>query len=190
MGGISMIKTPKCLFYYLQQTKRGDRNNNLFKAVKHVKYVNEFKVSSKDLFQTAKKLNSFLKVPLSEREVAALTKSVSRHKYGSSCKTFHGCCYPSNQCKSRPFNCCDIFHRQILDSRNHVKMAKPVDAYPWDFEDLDNLTSEQRTVLMEFRAEKGVNPMIDKVLKLRKVECGSKALEKWNKWRGVEVNGS
>lgn len=74
-----------------------------------------------------------------------------------------------------------------MDKKNRVKMLikEGVTAYPWDIEDTSKLTSEQAEGVMELREFKGINPMIDTVLKLKNVEIGDKALESWNKHRGV-----
>ncbi|MEN6554700.1 MAG: primase C-terminal domain-containing protein [Methanobacterium sp.] len=185
-----MVKIPKCLSLYLQSTQEGDRNNNLFAAMKHIKQLNP-KILQSQLQQTAQQLNKNLKRPLSEREVIALSTSVMRHEYKSSCYPFKPYCTPSNNCETKPYHRKNQKYLKMLDVENKIRQLKPaIEAYPWDFEDLSKLTAEQADIIREFRIDKGINPMMDNLLKLKHVKVGDEALKDWQKYCGVKVDGS
>ncbi len=85
------IKIPPCLTPYLKTTRTGDRNNNLFNAMKKIHELNP-EYSRVTLYQTCEKLNKNLTEPLIKRELRAITRSVVKHKYKSSCYPFKQYC--------------------------------------------------------------------------------------------------
>ena len=154
--------------------------------MKQVRQLNPYS-SFDDLHQTVLLLNKHLPTPLSARECRTIAVSVLKHQYKSSCFPFRKFCDKSCNCNNKPYNTTKKGLWKHVDKKNRVKMLikEGVTAYPWDIEDTSKLTSEQAEGVMELREFKGINPMIDTVLKLKDVEIGDEALRSWNKHRGV-----
>lgn len=185
------MKIPLCMAPYLRATLQGDRNTNLFTAMKQIKYLNPHS-SFDDLHRTALLLNKHLMNPLNARECRTIATSVLKHNYKGTCIPFRKHCNRSGNCgRNKPYNTIRKDLWKQVNTRNELKILhnEGVKAYPWDIEDADKLTPEQAERVMELREFKGINPMINKVLKLRHVEIGDEALKSWNKHRGV-INGT
>jgi hypothetical protein len=59
-----------------------------------------------------------------------------------------------------------------------------IHAHPWDIEDLSKVSPEQRRQIHLFRIQKGINPRIDDVLKIKVVKIGDEALTEYQKHCG------
>lgn len=190
MGGIHMIRVPHCLKGYLGATRTGDRNTHLFTVAKRVRELNP-QISQGDLYKNITTLNQNLQDPLNKRELRTITHSVMGHQYKASCLPFRKFCNPSGNCqRNKPYNTTQKGLWKEVDLKNKLKRCKPVEVYPWDVEDTSKLTMEQRESVLELREFKEVNPLIDYVMKNKRVKIGDKSLNEWNRHRGMIENGS
>lgn len=180
------MKTPPCLKKYLENTKSGNRNTNLFTAMKRIKQLNP-RSNEASLHETCKTLNKHLKESLNKTELQAIAKSVNNNQYKASCYPFKkectGCQYGTGK---KPYNQYKPKYWKFIDRKNRVKLCLPKTIYPWDIIDTDPLTSEQKGMIQLFRIEKGINPKIDTVLKLHGVKIGDEALVEWDKYKGAK----
>lgn len=176
-----MIKKVPCIYKYIQDTKKGDRNTNFFKAINHLRQYNRT-LSFDELLPVSLEVNKCFNDPLSEREVKAVTLHVCKTTYFSSCYSFKNYCrhcrYGTNR---KPFK--DKIHRgwMILNKDNTIKTDKvglPKGTYYlWDFQDTSKLNKDDKLKVMRLREEKGINPLIDEVLKLKGFKVGDEALK-------------
>ena len=175
---------PECLKIYLKNTKPGDRNNNLFTCMKHIKRLNP-NYSLETIYQTALILNDELKEPLNKRETRAISKSIDKNDYKSSCYPFKHYCSPGIRC---PLNKRSSKH---LTSGGYVKMLYPaIKIRPWDIEDLTGIKNDIAERIRESREERGINPYIDVILKSKGVKIGDEALEDWYKNSSPKISES
>lgn len=181
-----MNNIPPCLKHYLKDTTSGNRNNNLFTAMKKIKQLNP-RSTRANLYKTCQELNKNFKDALNKRELRAITKSIHNNDYKASCLPFKQHCEPCKFCKSnRPYNTLNKNYFKHLTRKNQIKMLLPaIEAYPWDIEDLSKLPSKQIRTIMEFRSDKGINPYIDRVLKFKGLKIGDEALEEYQKHIGM-----
>jgi hypothetical protein len=180
-----MSKIPPCLQKYLMATSSGNRNNNLFTAMKKIKQLNP-RSSKATIYQICKELNQNLSPALNEREIRAITKSIYTNDYKASCIPFSSYCEPYVYCKNnKPYNSLNKNYLKHLTRNNEVRMLLPaIHAYPWDIEDLSKYSPEQRRQIQLFRIQKGINPRIDEVLKLKGIAVGDDSLLEYQKHCG------
>ena len=178
-----MIKKVPCIYEYIKDTKKGDRNNNFFKAINHLRQFNR-DAYVEDIIKVALQVNDKFNEPLSEHEVQAVCHHACKTVYYSSCYNFRRYCkhckYGDNR---KPFK--DKIHRgwMILNKDNTIKTDKvglPKGTYYlWDFQDTSKLNKDDKLKVMRLREEKGINPLIDEVLKLKGFKVGDEALKQF-----------
>lgn len=182
------MKTPPCLKFYLINTKSGNRNTNLFTAMKKIKQLNP-RSNETSLYKTCKILNKHLKESLKPNELRAIAKSVNSNQYKASCYPFkkecQGCQFGTGK---KPYNQYKPHYWKHIDHKNRLKLLRPKTIFPWDIMDTSQLTSEQKDTIQMFRIEKGINPKIDEVLKMLGVKIGEESLQEWNEYREGKKN--
>ena len=181
-----MIKSIPCIYNYISQTKKGDRNSNFFKAINHLRQFNR-ESSLEEIVIEALKVNNMFQDKLSEQEVKTVCQHVCKTTYYSSCHNFtehcRHCQYGHNR---KPYK--DILYNgwKILNKDNTIKthtVGLPKGKYYlWDFTDTSKLTDEDKLKVMRLRESKGINPSIDEVLKLKGFKVGDAALKHFLKY--------
>ena len=179
--GENMIKKIPCIYDYIKNTKKGDRNNNFFKAINHLRQFNR-EVSFDELLPVSLEVNKSFNDPLSEREVNAVTLHVCKTTYYSSCNSFqHYCKHCRYGHNRKPFKETITRGWMILNKDNTIKtgmVGLPKGKYYlWDFLDTSKLTEEDKLKVMRLREAKGINPLIDEVIKLKGFKVGDEALK-------------
>ena len=176
-----MIKKIPCIYQYIQGTRKGDRNTNFFKAINHLRQFNR-QAYLDDIVKEALEVNKKFQDPLSQKEVEAVCHHVCKTVYYSSCYNFRRYCkhckYGDNR---KPFKSTIPKGWKILNKDNTIK-TKSVGLpkgkyYLWDFLDTSKLTEEDKLKVMRLREAKGINPLIDEVLKLKGFKVGDEALK-------------
>ena len=178
---------PMCCTSFIEKTGEGNRNHNLFKILNHLKRFNDA-ASKKDFYETSLKLNEQLDKPLSSHEIKNIIKNIYTHSYKSSCKSFEPYCQKCKLgTKKKPYNQYKNGYWKTIDRTNliHKDLVGGLDFYPWDIEDTIKLTPEQKTAVYELRESKGINPIIDTVLKYRGIKIGGAALKEWKEYLEV-----
>ena len=181
-----MINKIPCIYKYIKDTKKGDRNTNFFKAINHLRQFNR-KADYEEMVLVAMEINKQFDDPLSEREVKAVTHHVCKTLYYSSCYSFKHYCkhcrYGNNR---KPFKETIPRGWTLLNNDNTIK-TKVVglpkgEYYLWDFLDTSKMAEDDKLKVMRLREAKGINPMIDEVLKLKGFKVGDEALEQFMKY--------
>lgn len=176
------LRVMPCLKTFVSSTTEGNRNNNLFKAINHVRFNNKTEDFTQ-LYAVGLGLNKCLRVPLSASEVRVITQHVLNQPYHSTCNHF------KDHCKK-----CGVTYKKkawrnqgeywkVIDHKNRVilKDVIPhnVKMYLWDILDLDNLSDEQKEEVMISREKRGIDPYIDSIIKGYGVPVGEKAREEY-----------
>lgn len=174
------MKIPPCLPKYLHHTTSGNRNNNLFTAMKKIKQLNSVS-NQHSLYDICLELNKNFKDTLNERELRAITRSIYRNEYKASCIPFNDYCMPCVYCKNnKPYNTINKNYFRHLTRNNEVKMLLPaVHMHPWDIMDTSKLSPENALMVRQSREDMGVNPYIDRVLKMKGLKIDDDALVEW-----------
>ena len=174
-----------CIYTFITETKEGNRNQHLFKALNH--YKNKNKQLPKELIQKeAEKLNQLFRSPLTENEVHNVTLHVVKKNYRSNCKGFEAYCqrcrYGDNRVLYNQIN--PRYHWHIKPDNTLYGFRGLPDGtfYPWDFEDTQSLDLETKRVVMELREAKGINPLIDQEIIANGLKVGDEALEEYMKY--------
>lgn len=177
-----MKKIP-CIYEYIADTQKGDRNSNFFKAINHLRQFNN-KASFEEMLKVAMEVNKKFNEPLSENEVKAVTHHVCKTLYYSTCYSFQGYCkhcrYGHNR---KPFKETIPRGWMVLNKDNTLK-TKVLNLpkgkyYLWDFLDTSKLNDDDKLKVMRLREAKGINPSIDEVLKLKGFKVGDEALKQF-----------
>jgi hypothetical protein len=177
------MRIPKCLNLFLENTPEGERNNNLFRAINHLKQFNK-KEPLTNIKKVALQLNKKLQTPLNENEVENIVKSTSKN-YKSNCYKFSKFCKRCNVgTRKKPYNQFRKKYWKTIKRNNTVvkTLTNGACLYPWDIVDTSMLSIDDSRLVRELRDSKGINPIIDDVLKLRGIKIGDEALEEWNYW--------
>ena len=66
-----MINKLPCLYGYINETSTGNRNENLFRAINHLRYYNQ-NASIEDITNEALSINKAFESPLGEKEVTVI----------------------------------------------------------------------------------------------------------------------
>lgn len=182
------MKIPTCIPLYLQKTGKGNRNQNMFHAINHVRRFNP-ETNITELTNTAQELNKQLPESLTQHEVKTITKSVMRREYKSSCKKYRTYC-PHFPCElvqhKKPFNQLGSNWWKYIDKNNlvyNIPGIGNVEIYPWEIMDTSKLSDVEVDRIYELRRFKGINPLIDRILKLKGIPVGDEALNLWNEYR-------
>ena len=183
------MKTPKCLNSYLIKTQKGNRNHNFFRAMAHLRKYNK-NTGKTEFITKAEELNKNLFDPLPKHEIKNIIKNVFTHDYKSNCLNFKEHCEKCRLGHNKiKFNQYMKGYWKTIDQNNliHVDLVSGLQVYLWDILDTALLTPEQKQMVYDLRISKGLNPIIDNILKYRGVSIGDKALEEWNIYREKEV---
>ncbi|MBF4468828.1 MAG: primase C-terminal domain-containing protein [Methanobrevibacter arboriphilus] len=174
------MKQPACLPLFIKQTPKGERNHNLFQAINHLRRFNN-KISTEQLTKQAILLNNHLNKPLQEKEIKTITEHVTKTHYKSTCKKFNEYCKKCNLGSNKQnYNQKNNYWKTIRKDNTIIKkLTNGVKLYPWDIEDTNNLDETQKELILELREQKGINPIIDTVLKLRGIKIGDEALKEF-----------
>ena len=181
-----MIKKLPCLYGFISETSTGNRNENLFKAINHLRYYNQT-ANIDEITEEALSINKALQTPLNEQEVKVICQHVFAKDYYSNCWKFKHYC---KRCKYGKF------HKSFKDSKpkywKHLNANNKIvdvglipddEYYPWDILDTSKLTPEQRTQVQIFREQMGIPIDIDKIVKSYGIPIGDKAKREWEKFR-------
>nr|WP_302578298.1 primase C-terminal domain-containing protein [Methanobrevibacter arboriphilus] len=178
------MRQPPCLPLFIKQTNEGNRNHNLFQAINHLRRFNK-KTTNKQLNKEALILNNHLNKPLQEKEIKTITEHVTKTHYKSTCKKFNDYCQKCNiGSNKKPFKEYKKNYWKTIKNDNTIikKLTNGVKLYPWDIEDTNNLDETQKELILELREQKGINPIIDTVLKLRGIKIGDEALKEYKEY--------
>lgn len=185
------MKVPNCIPKFIIKTSKGNRNQNLFNAINHVRRFNPECDYSK-LYNVALKLNQLLQPSLNEKEVSTITSHVLKKRYKSSCKKYEKFCesYPCNFHGVKYFKDYQPGWWKYLDYDNSIinipgLVEKHV--YLWEIMDTSKLDSDQVERVHELRDEKGMSTIIDEVLKLKGLPIGDEAYMLWENFRSDNV---
>ena len=175
-----MTKSIPCIYKYIKDTKKGDRNTNFFKAINHLRQFNRTS-DVNDIIREALKVNEMFTDRLSEKEVKAVCYHVCKTTYYSSCYNFKDYCKHCNVGNNKkPFRDTLKSGWRILNKDNTIKtkiVRLPKGKYYlWDFLDTSKLCDDDKLEVMRLRESKGINPNIDEVIKLRGFPVGDEAL--------------
>lgn len=198
--GNNVHKLP-CLYTYISQTKTGDRNTNLFKAINHLRHYNKT-APIDNLVKEALQINKSFDEPLGEHEVRVICNHVIAKDYRTSCWKFKQYC---QHCKYGKF------HKNFKDSKPNywkhlnednklvnIKNIPDNEFHPWDITDTSKLhdierktengveviTAEsQKATIYNFREMMGIPMAIDTIVKSYGIPIGDKAKREWNKFR-------
>ena len=75
-----MIKKLPCLYGFINETDTGNRNENLFHALNHLRYYNK-EATMEEIVSEALQINKSFTNPLGEQEVTVVCKHVLNKKY-------------------------------------------------------------------------------------------------------------
>lgn len=181
-----MIKKLPCLYGYIGQTKTGDRNTNLFKALAHLRHYNTSALFE-DMATEAIEINKHFPQPLSEHEVTTVTQHVMNKNYQTSCWKFKQYC---KHCRYGKFR--KTFRNSKPDYWKHINENNkligiktiPDDTFhPWDILDTSKLTPEQRAEVQKSREERDIPIAIDQIVKRYGIPIGDKAKREWQRFK-------
>lgn len=184
-----MIKKLLCLYEYIAQTKTGNRNENLFKALNHLRKYNKT-ATEEDFIEEALSINNEFEKPLSEHEVVTVSKHAMNKNYHSTCWKFQKYC---RHCRHGEFR--KIFRNskpnywKHLNNNNRlvgIKLLEDDVYYPWDILDTSKLNEKDRATIQMFREQMGIPIAIDAIVKSYGIPIGDKAKREWNKFRESE----
>ena len=194
-----MVKKLPCLYGYIGETKEGDRNTNLFKAINHLTYYN--KTSKFDeIVQEALSINKALTSPLSEQEVTVICQHATKKNYRTSCWKFKRYCKHCRYGKFRKLfrNSKPNYWKHINENNRLVgiKLLPDDEFYPWDIEDLSRITDvvddkgnvvrkKQDIIasIQQSRESRGIPIGIDLIVKNYGIPIGDKALREWQRFK-------
>ena len=181
-----MIKKLPCLYGYISQTKTGDRNTNLFKALAHLRHYN-MNANIEDLTKEALSINNAFTSPLSEHEVKTVLQHTLKKNYRTNCWKFKKYC---KQCRYGKFR--KLFRNSKPNYWKHINEHNrlvgiktiPDDVfYPWDILDTSKLDDNQRKRVQISREQRGIPLGIDQIVKSYGIPIGDKAKRQWDKFR-------
>ena len=181
-----MVNKLPCLYGYISKTTKGNRNENLFKAINHLRHYNQ-NSSFEDIVEEAISINKALTSPLPKREVTVICQHVLNKKYKTSCWKFKRYCKHCRYGK---------FHKLFKDSKpkywkhinenNRIIGIKtiPDDEYhPWDILDTSKLKPEDAVKVQIFREQMGIPITIDRIVKSYGIPIGDEARDEWEQFK-------
>ena len=181
-----MVKKLPCLYSYISQTKTGDRNTNLFKALAHLRHYNKT-ANFEDLVTEAMEINKHFQSLLSEDEVTTVTKHVMNKNYRTSCWKFKTYCKHCRYGKFRKIfrNSKPGYWKHINEHNRliNIKLIEDDVYYPWDILDTSKLNRDAALKIHKFREEMGIPLAIDSIVKSYGIPVGDKAKREWEKFR-------
>lgn len=181
-----MVNKLPCLYRFISVTSTGNRNENLFKAINHLRRYNQT-ANIDEITQEALSINKALKSPLSEHEVAVVCKHVLAKNYRSSCWKFKPYCRHCKYGKFRKLfrNSKPNYWKHINENNRIVGIKTiPDDVfYPWDILDTSKLDDAQIKRVQESRELRGIPIAIDAIVKSYGIPIGDDAIDEWDEFR-------
>ena len=181
-----MIKKLPCLYEYIGQTKTGNRNENLFRALAHLRHYNQTAMTE-DLITEAIAINNYFRQPLSEHEVNTVLQHTLNKNYRTSCWKFKPYCKHCRYGKFRKIfrNTKPNYWKHINEHNRiiNIKLIEDDTYYPWDILDTSKLSEGDRKIIQEFREQMGIPIAIDSIVKSYGIPIGDKAKREWEKFR-------
>ncbi len=181
-----MVNKLPCLYGYISKTSEGNRNENLFRALAHLRHYNQ-RTNIEDLTNEALSINKAFKSPLNEHEVTTVLQHTLNKNYRTSCWKFKKYC---KHCKYGKFR--KIFRNskpnywKHLNENNRlvgIKVIADDEYYPWDIMDTSKMKPEDMMTIHRFREEMGIPIAIDAIVKSYGIPIGDKAKREWEKFR-------
>ncbi len=186
-----MIHKLPCLYGYISTTSKGNRNENLFKAINHLRHYNQ-EATIDTIIKEALSINKAFHNPLPEQEVTVICKHVLARKYHTSCWKFKKYCHHCRYGKFRKlWRHSKPGYWKHINEHNRLIGIKPLvddTYYPWDILDTSKLNDEDKGVIQRFREEMGIPLAIDTIVKSYGIPVGDKAKREWQRFR--ESDGS
>ena len=181
-----MLNKLPCLYGFISSTSEGNRNENVFKAINHLRKYNQT-ATIDDIIKEALSINKALQSPLPDNEVKVICQHVMAKPYKSSCWKFKHYCQHCRYGKfKKSFRNSNPKYRKYLNNNNRLVRIGiiPDDTYyPWDILDTSELTQEQRTRVQIMREQKGIPIDIDKIIKNYGISIGDKAKDEWERFK-------
>lgn len=181
-----MVNKLPCLYGYISQTEKGNRNENLFRAINHLRHYNQ-NATIKDIVNEALSINKAFKTPLPDNEVTVICQHVMAKEYRTNCWKFKSYC---KRCKYGKF------HKLFKDSKpkywKHINENNKIIGidliaddtyYPWDISDTSKMKPEDAVKVQMFREQMGIPIAIDQIVKSYGIPIGDKAKREWEKFR-------
>ena len=181
-----MINKLPCLYGYIHQTKEGNRNENLFRAINHLSYYNK-NAKIEDIINEALSINKAFTTPLPEMEVKVICQHAIKKNYHTSCWKFKKYC---QHCKYGKFkkiwrNSKPNYWKHINEENRliGIKLIPDNEVYPWDILDTSKLNDNECGIIRRFREEMGIPIAIDTIVKSYGIPIGDKAKREWERFR-------
>lgn len=169
-----------CLKPFISSTMEGNRNSNMFKAINHIRFHNP-RANKEDLFRVSLEVNECLRVPLSADEVRVIALHTLKQPYRTTCKHFINFCKKCRFGNKKPRWRDAKGYWKVINKKNRVDLKyvtpKGMELYLWDIIDTSELTEEDKMKVMLLRESKGIDPLIDEVIKGYGVPVGDAALQ-------------
>ena len=183
-----MVKKLPCLYAYIHETKEGNRNENLFRALTHLRHYNK-NTSIDDMVNEALIINNEFETPLPKTEVEIILQHTLKKNYRTSCWKFKKYC---KQCRYGKFhklfrNSKPNYWKHINNSNRltGIKLLEDDTYYPWDILDTSKLSEGDRLVVQHFREQMSIPINIDTIVKAYGIPVGDKAKREWMKFKGL-----
>ena len=184
-----MIKKLPCLYGYISQTRTGNRNENLFRALAHLRHYNTSALFE-DMETEAIQINKHFHQPLSEHEVRTVLQHTLNKNYRTSCWKFKKYCKHCRYGKFRKTfrNSKPDYWKHINENNRliNIKLIEDDTYYPWDILDTSKLAPEERVTIQQFREEMGIPIAIDSIVKSYGIPVGDKAKREWQRFKETE----
>lgn len=181
-----MVNKLPCLYGYISQTTKGNRNENLFKAINHLRHYNQ-NATFEDIVEEAISINKALTSPLPKREVTVICQHAFKKNYRTNCWKFKTYCKHCRYGKFRKLwrNSKKGYWKHINEHNRliGIKLLEDDTYYPWDILDTSKLTPEKASVIQRFREEMGIPITIDRIVKSYGIPIGDKAKREWEKFK-------
>jgi hypothetical protein len=185
-----MVNKLPCLYGFISETSTGNRNENLFKAINHLRRYNQ-NATIDEITQEALSINKAFHSPLSEQEVTVVCKHVLAKNYRTSCWKFKHYCKHCRYGKFRKLfrNSKPGYWKHINENNRLIGIRTIADDeyYPWDILDTSKLNQKERSSIQQFREEMGIPIAIDVIVKSYGIPVGDKAKREWERFRKNEV---
>jgi hypothetical protein len=181
-----MVNKLPCLYGFISATSKGNRNENLFRAINHLRHYNQT-AEIEDITNEALSINNSFQSPLTEQEVTVVCKHVLSKKYHTSCWKFKQYCKHCRYGKFRKvFRNSKPGYWKHLNENNRligIKLIADDEYYPWDILDTTKLNPKEQAVIHQFREEMGIPIAIDVIVKSYGIPIGDKAKREWERFR-------
>ena len=192
-----MVNKLPCLYGYISTTSKGNRNENLFKAINHLRHYNKT-ATFEDIEKEALSINKAFKSPLNTDEVHVVCQHVMNKNYRTSCWKFKPYC---KHCKYGKFH--KLFRNSKPNYWKHINehnrlvgiKTLPDDVfYPWDIVDTNTIEDIHlengeirkkediiKSILIS-REMRGLPLGIDRIVKSHGIPIGDDAWEEYTQF--------